>query len=238
LRQINTELFHKIFSDDERIIVPKVHREFSSETIITTDFIDGRRFRDFLDVASQDEKNLAGGILFDFTFKSIFTHGIFNCDPNGGNFLFLDGKVAFIDFGCVKRFDENFMNMWKQLSATVINRDKESAIKLGVEIGMFPKLELIDVDYQFDCILSLYEPWLEDKTYRFSNEYVEKTWRKFVAENPDKYRLALPQDWGFTNRLQWGLCALLGELGAKSNWHQRWLEYTDYAKHKEDGHAV
>ena len=91
---------------------------------------------------------------------------------------------------------------------------------------------------RFQSLLCLYEPWLDDREYTLTSSYVEKTWRRFVTDNPDKYRLAQPQDWIFTNRLQWGLCGMIGELEARSNWHRQWIALTENDKYREDAHAV
>ena len=43
--------------------------------------------------------------IYRFVFESIITNGVFNGDPHPGNYLFDDdGRVTFLDFGCVKYF--------------------------------------------------------------------------------------------------------------------------------------
>jgi hypothetical protein len=72
-------------------------------------------------------------------------------------------------------------------------------------------------------IHALYEPWLFDEEFEFTSDYVAKTWRMMITENTNKFRMNLPKDWLFTNRLQWGLYAVLAALGARSNWRRRLL---------------
>ena len=54
----------------------------------------------------------------------LFRHAIFNGDPHPGNYLFdAEGKVTFLDFGCVRRFDIDMMDQWKRMALTVLDDD-------------------------------------------------------------------------------------------------------------------
>ena len=43
-------------------------------------------------------------------------------------------------------------------------------------------------------------------------------------DNPNRFRTNLPRDWVFLPRLQWGLYAVLAELGAESDWRARLMD--------------
>ena len=51
--------------------------------------------------------------------------------------------------------------------------------------------------------------------FRFTHEFVEKTWKELIMENPNRPYMNLPGDWLFTNRLQWGLFSILSTLKAE-----------------------
>jgi hypothetical protein len=57
-----------------------------------------------------------------------------------------------------------------------------------------------------------------DIAFRFNRHYVEQSWRAFFTENPNRYRLRMPAEGIFTNRLHWGLYSSLAQLEAQADW--------------------
>ena len=43
-----------------------------------------------------------------------------------------------------------------------------------------------------------------------------------IFDNPNKLRTAMPPEWLFLNRLQWGLNAILAQLSATGAWGDHW----------------
>src|SRR5205814_881251 len=76
------------------IHVPDVVPERSSRRVITSEWVDGRNWAEFLATADEAEKQRAGEILFRFAEGSIWRHGVFNGDPHPGNYRFHDGRIS------------------------------------------------------------------------------------------------------------------------------------------------
>ena len=104
-------------ADNQRLFVellrgPPVHprpRRASTssarERVLTTELAEGVRF-DEVEQWSQAERDLAAEAIFRFVFGSLYRLHAFNGDPHPGNYLFRPGgQVTFLDFGLVKRFD-------------------------------------------------------------------------------------------------------------------------------------
>ncbi len=228
--------FRRLFSDRPEIVVPAVVAERSTRRLLTTELVHGRRFQEFAREASQEERNRAGELIWDFAFGAIYRWGIFNADPHPGNYLFLEGdRVCFLDFGCVKRFPDRLVAAWKRLIPACVRGDRATFDALVGEFGFAPNPASYDYDYHHRMTLCVYEPFREDRTFRFTHEYVRKTWEVLVLENPNKTRMNLPKDWLFVNRLQWGLYAVLAELGAESNWHRRLWPLLDHGSASATG---
>jgi hypothetical protein len=81
-------------------------------------------------------------------------------------------------------------------------------------MGIVANEQRFDFAYNRRVIETLFEPCFDD-SFRFSSEYVARTWRTALVDNPNKFRTNLPRDWVIANRLQWGLYAVLAELGAE-----------------------
>jgi hypothetical protein len=63
----------------------------------------------------------------------------------------------------------------------------------------------------------MYTPFLEPG-FRFTPDFVMKTFGVLMFDNPNKMKIAMPPEWLFLNRLQWGLNAVLAQLGAAGPW--------------------
>ncbi|MHB1847013.1 MAG: ABC1 kinase family protein [Deltaproteobacteria bacterium] len=223
LEATNQEEFRRLFASRPDVRVPAVVPERSARRVLTSELVHGRRFADFAREATQEEKNRAGEAIWDVAMGSIFTHGMFNADPHPGNYLFEPSRVVFLDFGCVKRFTEEMIERWRRLTLAGIRGDRPVFDRMITELGFAPDPKTYDFDYHYAMTRVIYEPWSHDRVYRFEPELVERTWKALVLDNPNKFRMNLPPDFLFVNRIQWGLFAVLAALGAESNWHRRYL---------------
>ena len=65
---------------------------------------------------TQDEKDLAAETIYRFAFGSLYRLAVFNGDPHPGNYLFHPGgRVTFLDFGLVKHFTADELDMFGEM---------------------------------------------------------------------------------------------------------------------------
>jgi len=215
----NQDTFRRHYADIPEVVIPRVHREFSNDRILTTDFVDARNFSAFVRSADQRSKDRAGETIFRMATGSLFRHRVFNADPHPGNYLFLEsGQVAFLDFGCVKRFPRGLLEHWARYALAIMDGRRREEDKLFVKMGFVEDPDRFDFEYHHEMMTRLYEPWSTDGPFRFNHHYVERNWRAMVVENPNKARLRMPPDFLFMNRLHWGLHSVLADLGAEAVW--------------------
>jgi predicted unusual protein kinase regulating ubiquinone biosynthesis (AarF/ABC1/UbiB family) len=214
------ERFRALFAQDPEVTVPRVIREKSSRRTLTSVFVDGARFNEFTSTADQPRKNQAGRTIFRFVFTSIFTHRQYNCDPHPGNYLFPPHKVAFLDFGCVRSFEPEFVRTWKALIRSVSNDDRAAFKEALCRLGLVSEKKHFDFDYHFEVGRYLYRPWLTPGPFRYTKAYVEESIKLIVTDNPNKFVTRLPPEFVFVNRLQWGLNSILAALEAEANWSE------------------
>ena len=94
--------FLALHAGDSRIEIPRIIDDRSSRHVLTSTFVRGLNF-DEACVASVEEREAWATTLWHFVFKGNLVAGMFNADPHPGNYLFQpDGRVAFLDFGCVQ----------------------------------------------------------------------------------------------------------------------------------------
>ena len=229
----NQREFIRLYDGHPFIRIPRVIASHSTKRVLTSEFIRGRRFADVcaLDAATRARY---GEIIFRFVFGSIVRHGVFNGDPHPGNYLFDDdGRVVFLDFGCVKYFPSEMRQNWRALVRAHLSNDPATFARQLVALTFIPSLEGFDPNVLFEYFGYFYEPIQEDREFAFSREYNARSFKQIFK--PDgkfgglSKQLNMPRDFVFVNRIQWGVHSILAHLGARANFHriQRELLFGD-----------
>ncbi len=97
----NAEAFYRNFARDERVVVPRVIRPYSTPRILTLEFLRGTKVAD-LDLESMrpDERRDVAYKLADAWMTMVFRHGFFHSDPHPANIFVLEsGALGLVDFG-------------------------------------------------------------------------------------------------------------------------------------------
>ncbi|HEY5373190.1 MAG TPA: AarF/ABC1/UbiB kinase family protein [Polyangiaceae bacterium] len=207
-------LFRDFFESEEGVVIPRVHAEYCSERVLTSDLIDGQRFDDFARRASPTERNHAARLIHNFAFKSIFGLAALNCDPHPGNYLFPSGGVAFLDFGCVRRFEAGMLQEWRRMLRAALEQDHKGFRGAVVALGLAEEGGSFDFEAHYAQYLYLIRPWLSEKPAALTPDFVTRTYRTLLVSNPNRTKLKMPRELLFVNRLQWGLYSVLAQLGS------------------------
>ncbi len=206
--------FGQIFRGDPQIRIPAIIPERSSLRVLTSEFVEGGRLDDAAG-QSEAERRTYAEALWRFVFKGNLVGGMFNADPHPGNYVFQsEGRIAFLDFGCVQPISLPRMIPARALHRAAVERnDPEFAnqVRLIMETrgGLYEELA---VAYSRRC----FEP-LFASPYRVTREYV----RALVGEIGEMKRaifkkggnfVPLPRGMLFMNRLQFGFYSVLARL--------------------------
>jgi predicted unusual protein kinase regulating ubiquinone biosynthesis (AarF/ABC1/UbiB family) len=206
--------------------VPEVVRERSGQRVLTTAFAEGRPFARFRAEASQAAKDAAAAAIFETCFRCVFEHCVYNADPHPGNYLFREnGHVVFLDFGCVRHFDPTMIETWKRFALAVRRDDRDAFREAFLDLGLARRGDAkFDWAHQLEVTRYLYAPFLATKAapFTYTADYVRKSYGLMIFDNPNKMRTSMPPEWLFLNRLQWGLNAILAQLGATGPWPDLW----------------
>ena len=91
-------------------LFPHYYPEYSSDKIITMDWMNGIHLSEFCSSnASQEQRDKVGQTLWNFYMFQIHQLKKFHADPHPGNFLVdKDGNLIAIDFGCMKEIPNDF----------------------------------------------------------------------------------------------------------------------------------
>lgn len=133
----NLEKFKGMFSDDERIYIPRVYRNYSAQKVLTMEFIRGVKVNDLaaLDREGIDRAQIADTLLSGYL-RQVLVEGFFHADPHPGNILVRsDGTLVLLDFGMVGRVDENMKNNMINLAVSLFKRDAGAVVDAFYSLG-------------------------------------------------------------------------------------------------------
>jgi len=134
----------KNLQEFKRILVPQPVPSFCTRSVLTMDYVPGRKITDLGPLGQQglDGAGLADE-LFRAYLKQILLDGIFHADPHPGNiFIMEDGRVALLDLGMVGHTGPAMQeNLLKILIAVSDGKGEEAA---ELVIRMSEKTERFD----------------------------------------------------------------------------------------------
>jgi predicted unusual protein kinase regulating ubiquinone biosynthesis (AarF/ABC1/UbiB family) len=220
----NQRLFAEYYADHPYIHVPCVVEELSTGRVLTTELARGALFAE-VEGWSQSERDAAAEAIFRFVFRSIYRLGAFNGDPHPGNYLFGGGgRVSFLDFGLVKRYTPDEVQLFQDLiTAMVLDRDIPRFRATLEAHNVLKPSELSDIDVR-EYFGHFYEFVLEDRELAFTTEYASETVRRMFDVSSPYAHVAkssnVPPAFVITQRINLGLHAVLGRLRARANWRR------------------
>lgn len=224
------ERFAQLYAHDDRIVIPRVYREFSTRRVLTTELLVGQSYYEFRDQQGQAEIDRTAEVLYEFVFGSFHRHGLFNADPHPGNYVFLGGgRVGFLDFGCVQEFPLDVPHGFARL-VEAWWRGEDEVVRAGLPAALGYPGEATDEvkDFIFGYVSYLWEPVREDAPFRYDEDYTRKVYAQtatgvkvgakvtFTSGAPDTEHRGL----ALLNRLQFGFASILTGLRAEANWRR------------------
>jgi len=179
----NQRDFERAWAGDPWVVIPKTYEALSTRRVLTSEFLHAHEWKEMLQVAPEDLRKRYSGTLFRFVFTSLFQHGMFNGDPHPGNYLFYpDGRVAFIDYGCVQRYSDEQTQAFRDLREGVLSGARGEAFhEIVRRVFSLPA----DMDEEmvsfFENYLHLsFEPATAAQPYRFTRAYTKEILNKMM----------------------------------------------------------
>jgi predicted unusual protein kinase regulating ubiquinone biosynthesis (AarF/ABC1/UbiB family) len=207
-------LFARFHAGDAQIHVPRVIESHSSRRVMTSELVRGLSF----DAACQlpeTQRRVFAEVLWRFVFKAMLVEGLFNADPHPGNYLFHeDGRITFLDFGCVQQLDPGMLIAARTMHAAAMGGDGDRfrrAAAQGCRTRPGP-YETDLLDYLWHC----YEP-LRSAPFHLTRDYVVGVVR--ATQHMKRHMLSknsnvtpVPSGVVLANRLQFGFYSVLARL--------------------------
>ena len=155
---------------------PEYYEQWSSDRIITMDWMTGKHLSEFTAVnTNQETSNIIGQALWDFYMYQMHVIKKVHADPHPGNFLVSeDGKLIVLDFGCMKEVPEDFYVPYFELAKKEnINNPaifEEKLYELEILKPEDTPEEKVFFSKLFHEMLSLFTQPFHEESFDFSDE--------------------------------------------------------------------
>jgi predicted unusual protein kinase regulating ubiquinone biosynthesis (AarF/ABC1/UbiB family) len=160
----------------ENLLFPRYYPEFSSEKIITMDWMTGIHLSEFTAINTDKEVgDKLGQALWDFYMYQIHVLRKVHADPHPGNFLVDDqNRLIALDFGCMKIIPEEFYVPYFELINKNVITDKALFNQKLFELEILrPDDSPAEIEYfteMFHDLLSLFTKPFQNETFDFADE--------------------------------------------------------------------
>lgn len=128
--------FHSHLSEDDNFIVPRYFEEFSNQSILAMDYVEGEPI-DSISNIDPSEKDRLMSQLFSLMFRELFELRLMQTDANFANYQYQrsTNKIVLLDFGATRPFNKRFSINYKRLIRAVRAQDDEALIKAADLLG-------------------------------------------------------------------------------------------------------
>lgn len=216
--------YHDALKEHPHFVVPKIHTESCSDSVLAMEFIDGVPI-EHIEHYDQSTRDFVMHSLLELLFRELFEFKMVQTDPNFANYLYIEStrQIGLLDFGATREYSERFSAGYSQAFASVMNNDEQGLNDALEQIGFFSQTILPD---QRQAILDLVkmacEPMLVDEPYDFKASGLAQKLREAgtILSMEQEYWHTPPADALFLHRKIGGMYLLAARIGAKVNIRQ------------------
>ena len=215
------------------IHVPCVIQELSTERVLTQELVRGRPWGEALG-APQHLRDQWAEAIHRFLYGSLHRLHRLNADPHPGNFFFHDdGRVSFLDFGCVLRLREEDVALLESIYRACLRNDVQGTWRASVEGGLWRATDPVTPEEVFSYWRGDNALFWASERFVANPEYVARgIERRFSPTGPSANALrhcTFPPRLAMMIRVEIALMSIIGWLRAGADWGSFAAEYCEDA---------
>lgn len=191
---------------DDRIIIPRVYEEYSTERVITMSYEEGIAVKhdEQLRREGHDPVEIVDAIAEAYLLMA-FKHDVFHADPHQGNLAVApDGRVIIYDYGIAQRPPQELQDKWRRMFMGVGMHDPAMVVDALQDMGAVEE----DVDRETllevakVMIMDISGAGLDDADIQRIEQKVDETLYDYPMKFPQEIILGMRATFGVE-----GLCA-------------------------------
>ncbi len=210
----SAERVRKLFENNKRVIVPAIHREYSSRRVLTMQWLRGIKITEkqqLLDAGLKPREVLQD--LMHIFVHMIMADGFFQADPHPGNLMVTpSGEIIVLDFGLSKELPQGFGLGLFELMFSMMTLNEAAMIRAFKELGFATK----NGDNRTFVAIA-HRMMRRSDSGRFEGEFTEEmTDELFEAIREDPV-VSVPSDFVLVGRVFSLLSGIAHTLGYRAN---------------------
>ena len=221
----NADRVRDLFADDPGVVIPEIHREWSTSRVLVMELVDGIKVteKEALEAAGLDPADVVQDLMHVFV-RMILASGFFQADPHPGNIFVRprEGEpaeegasavqIVILDFGLAKELPEGFGLGLFELMFSMMTLNESAMVRAFQELGFETRTG--DTSTFVEIARRMMR---RSDTGRFEGEFTEEmTGELFEAirENPV---VRVPSDFVLVGRVFALLSGIAHTLGHRAN---------------------
>ncbi|XP_006016618.1 atypical kinase COQ8A, mitochondrial [Alligator sinensis] len=164
--------FRELLKDHPLFYVPAVVDELCSQHVLTTELVSGFPL-DQAEELSQEIRNEICSNILVLCLRELFEFRYMQTDPNWSNFFYDPElhKVALLDFGATRGFDEKFTDLYIEIIKAAADLDRERVLRKSIEMKFLTGYEVKEMeDAHLNAILILGEAFAAEEPFDFGSQ--------------------------------------------------------------------
>ncbi len=229
LEAANQAEFAARYRNHPFICVPAVIDELSTARVLTQELCVGRSWAAAL-TAGRELRDQWAEAIWRFVYGSHRRFGLTNSDPHPGNYVFHDdGSVSFLDFGCVKRYRRDQVELITGIVRECLRDDVLGTWRACVEAGFWSSSDPVTPEEVFAWWHEPFRYLWAEQPFTFTPEYAA-SWieRRLSPYGPSANALrhaTLAPEYVAWPRIEMALSSVLAQLHATNDWAAMYAEY-------------
>jgi predicted unusual protein kinase regulating ubiquinone biosynthesis (AarF/ABC1/UbiB family) len=213
----NAETFARNFEKSPHIKIPLVYWPFTTEKVLTLEYLEGVKITDFSEMDRQGiDRKAVARMLAEAYAQMFFFDGLFHGDPHPGNIFVRPGpEIVLVDFGMVDRISAPRREALRRAFTAIVDRDGLGVVRALVDMGFIPLTKDIQPLVQFvERILLKYRDLSASEFKAMDIDEIGRDVREALQLNPS---IQIPNDFILFGRVVGMLNGLGSQLDPQTN---------------------
>lgn len=233
LEAANQAEFAEYYRGHPFIHVPAVIGELCTERVLTQELVRGWAWRDAC-AAGQELRDQWAEAIYRFIYGAFKHLHLFHADPHPGNYLFHDdGSVSFLDFGCVKRFRRDQIEVMDAINRACLRNEVFGTWRACVEAGFWRSSDPVTPEEVFAVWREDWEMlWAQERFVMTPEHATRRLERRCSPNGPSGNavrHVTMSPEYTVMARIEIGTTSLIAQLGGGAHWGAITAEHLEYA---------
>ncbi|KAH8411381.1 hypothetical protein KR215_003037 [Drosophila sulfurigaster] len=167
-----TEKFRQMIAPYPEYYVPRVVRELTTSSVLTTELVPGVPLDKCFDLSYEHRSHIAASVL-KLCLRELFEIECMQTDPNWSNFLYdaPSRRLMLIDFGSTRFYKHEFIRSYRQVIISAAQNNRQGVLEMSREMGFLTGYETKQMEQaHVDAVMILGEIFRYDGEFDFGKQ--------------------------------------------------------------------